>query len=178
MDQRPILIVPGVEVGMKRRDTWERGASLGGFGQVFVTVEANGDADLGFSPSCSARIRYGSDRLQHAQNAAPAAHSHALAQGDFRGHLERDLDFGSFAEGCFGKKEDSARTEILGEADAFERSSALPNREREKIQKSLSNTALNSNWSSGHGGVRSLPNRRGERTRYFSSGWAAREVLS
>jgi hypothetical protein len=81
---------------------------------------------------------------------APATYAHALAQGDFGGHHERNLDFGPFPERGISEEEDSARTEILGEAEALNGSSRLAERKGKKVQESLSHTAFNSNWKSGH----------------------------
>src|SRR5207247_10989402 len=84
------------------------------------------------------------------QNAAPTAHRHVLAQRDFRGHAKSQFDFGAFGQGSVGEEEDSARTEILGKADAFNRSAGLTERKRKEIREPLSDTAFNANWRSGH----------------------------
>ena len=115
------MAVPGVGfvVGMKRRDASEIRGALGGFGEVLVTFEADRDADLGFSTRWVLGNR--NRGLDDAQNMAPAAHRHAFSQGDFGGHAESDLDFGAFFERRICEKKDSARTQILGEADALDR---------------------------------------------------------
>jgi hypothetical protein len=92
---------------------------------------------------------------------AATAHSHAFAQRDLGGHPERDLDFGAFLKRRVGKKKDSTRTQVLRETDSFNGARRLVKRKWEKVGKPLSDTAFNPNWRSGHGGVTSLPNRRG-----------------
>jgi hypothetical protein len=69
--------------------------------------------------------------------------------------LERDFDLSSFHECRVCEEKDAARAQILREAHAFQRGVALAKGKREKVGKSLSDTALNSNWKSSHGGVTS-----------------------
>jgi hypothetical protein len=87
---------------------------------------------------------------------APAAYGHTLAESNLGGHTEREFDFGAFGERSTGEEEDTARTEILGESDAFNGSPGLTKREREKVGEPLSDTAFNSNRKSSHSGVTSF----------------------
>lgn len=136
---------------VKGRNAREGGGRRRGFGEVFVAFEAHGNADLGFRLGRSGTIWNGRCcGPNHSQDTAAAAHGHALAQGDFGGHAECEFDFGAFSERSVGEEEDSARTQVLGESDAFKGSPRLTQREREKIREPLSDTAFNSNWRSSH----------------------------
>jgi hypothetical protein len=137
---------------MKGRNSRECGG-VGGLGEIFVAIEANRNSDFRFTMGRN-RVEFGG-RPDHAQNASSAANGHALAQRDLGGHSESDFDFRAFGERRVGEEEDSARTEVLGESDAFEGGCGLAERERKKIGKPLSDTAFNLNWRSGHSGVTS-----------------------
>jgi len=151
--QRPVFLVVGVEC----RDAREGGGRLGGLGEILVAFEAHGHSDFGFQVRSSRGIwSGGGGRADDPQNVAPAAYGHALTQGDLGGHAEREFDFGAFGERSVGEEKDSARTEVLGESDAFDGASRLAQREREKIRKPLSDTAFNSNRRSGHSSVTSF----------------------
>src|SRR5579863_917838 len=147
---------------MKHRDPRDGRGSLGGVGQIFVAFQANRDSDLGFSPGHARRFLHARNRLHfrllHSQNMAAAADAHALSQSDFGGHSERDLDLGPLLQGSVGKEKDAARAEILSETDAFQGRTALPKRKRKQVGKSLSDTAFDLDWKSGHGRI--TPNRR------------------
>jgi hypothetical protein len=148
MSQRPVFLV----VGVKSRDSRESGGRLGGFGEIFVAFEAHGDADFRFRGRRIGRR----GRPDYPQNAAPAADGHAFAQSDLGGHAQREFDFGAFGELSAGEEKDSAGTEILGEADAFNGGSRLTKRERKKVREPLADTAFNPNWRSGHSRVTSF----------------------
>ena len=87
---------------------------------------------------------------------AAAAHRHALPKGNFGGHAEGEFDFSALGKRSVGEKEDAARTEILGEADALNRSARLTKGHRKKVGEALSDTAFNCDWRSGHDGVTSF----------------------
>jgi hypothetical protein len=150
--QRLVFVVLWVKGG----DAREGGGRLGGLREIFVALEANRYSDFRFS-----RRRVGCGRRpDYSQDTAAAAYGHALAQSDLGGHAEGELDLGTFTERRVGEEEDSARTEILGESDAFEGSLGLTKREWKKVGESLSGTAFNLNWRSGHGGAsRPFPHR-------------------
>jgi hypothetical protein len=139
-------------VGVKSRDSREGAGRRGGLGEIFVAFEAHGDADFRFRWR-----RFGrGGRPDYTQNVASAAYGHALAQSDLGGHAEGEFDFGAFGEGSAGEKEDSAGTEVLGEADALNGISGLTKRERKKVREPLADTAFNPNWRSGHSRVTSF----------------------
>ena len=123
MRQRPVFFV----VGVKSRDSREGAGRLGGFGEVLVAFEAHGDADFRFRWR---RVGRRGGRPDYPQNVAPAADGHAVAQSDLGGHAQREFDFGAFGERSAGEEEDSAGTEVLGEADTFNGGSGLTKRER------------------------------------------------
>jgi hypothetical protein len=148
MGQRPVFVVMWVKGG----DAREGGGSLGRLGEIFVAFEAYGNADFRFSIGRIGRRR-GPD---YPQNMAPAAYRHTLAESDLGGHAECEFDFGPLGERGAGEKEDSTRTEVLGESDPFNGGPGLTKRERKKVREPLSDTAFNSNWRSGHGCVTSL----------------------
>jgi hypothetical protein len=170
MSQRPVFFVVGVKSG----DAREAGGRLGGFGEIFVAFQTHGDADFRFR---GRRVGRGG-RPDYPQNVAAAAYRHAFAQSDLGGHAQREFDFGAFGERSAGEEEDSAGTEVLGEADAFNGGSGLTKRERKKVREPLADTAFNPNWRSGHSRVTSLMLNRRKRRRYFSSRGAGREVIS
>lgn len=114
LGERPVIRVPIlVALRVKRRNPRECGSSSG-FRQVFVALKADGNSDFGFST----RRRLGS-RFYDPQNMAPASYRHALSESDFRRHAKSDLDFGAFLKRGVCEKEDSTRTQILSEPDAF-----------------------------------------------------------
>ena len=82
------------------------------------------------------------DRPGHFPTATPVA---CYLVGHLGRHPQCDLNFGAFGEGSVGEEKDPARTEILGESDAFERFCDLSERQRKKIGKPLPDTAFNSN---------------------------------
>jgi hypothetical protein len=125
--QRPGFLV--LVVGMEGGDARER--SFGALGEVLVALEADGNADFGFRVRRSRRIRSAWGRPLDPQNVAPAANGHALTQRDLRRHAEREFDLGAFGERSVGEEKNSARTEVLGESDAFHGGSGLAQRERE-----------------------------------------------
>ena len=153
MRQGPFFVVFRV----KGRNPRETGGCCRAFGKILIAFEPHRDADLGLRVSRSGTIgnRCGGGP-NHPQDTAAAAYGHALAQGDLGGHPEGEFDFGAFGERSAGEEEDSARTQILGESDAFKGSPRLTQREREKIREPLSDTAFNCNWRSGHIRVTSL----------------------
>jgi hypothetical protein len=110
--------VVGLAVGVKRRDAGEARGAFGGFGEVFVTFEADRYADFGFGTRWELCGR--NRGLNDAQNTAPAAYRHAFSQGDFGGHAESDLDFSAFFESRICEKKDPARTQILRKPDALD----------------------------------------------------------
>jgi len=153
VDQRPVLVVMGVEC----RDAREGGGRLGAVGEILVAFEANSNADFGVRVRRSRGIWSESrSRPLDPQNAATAAYGHALTQGDLGGHAEREFDFGAFGERSVGEEKDSARAEVLRESDSFHWGSGLAQREREKIREPLSDTAFNPNRRSGHSSVTSF----------------------
>jgi hypothetical protein len=127
-------------------DPRERGGGVSGLREIFVAIEANCNSDFRFRRR---RIVFGR-RPDHSQNAAPAAYGHAFSQSDLGRHAESDFDFGAFGERSVSEEEHSARTEVLGESEAFQGSGGLAERERKKIRKPLPGTALKLNWWSGH----------------------------
>jgi hypothetical protein len=147
---------------------------LGGFRQVFVAFQTHGYADFGFCLSRSRTLRSRRGGPHHSQNMATAAYRHALSQRDLRRHTQRQLNLSAFGQRSTSEEENSARTEILREADARGRGSGLAQRKREQIRETLSDSAFNPNWRSGHGCVTSLSNPK--RRRYFSARRAIREV--
>jgi hypothetical protein len=148
MSQRLVFFV----VGVKSRDAREGGGRLGRFGEIFVAFEAHGDADFRFR-----RRRLGrGGRPDYPQNVASAAYRHAFAESDLGGHAQSEFDFGAFGERSAGEKEDSAGTEVLGEADALNGGSGLAKREWKKVREPLADTAFNPNWRSGHSRVTSF----------------------
>jgi hypothetical protein len=142
MGWKLLVLVMGVQRGDScqiRRRIWK----------IFVTLQSNGDADLGFRTVWSEIV--GSRGPNNAQYAPAAAHRHALAQCDLRGHTQREFDFGALNQGRIGKEEDSAGTEILGESNAFHGPEWLAQRKGQQIRESLPNAAFNPDWRSGHG---------------------------
>ena len=67
----------------------------------------------------------------------------------------------SFSERHVGEEEDSARTEILGEAEPFRRGCNVTQGNRQIKTETLSNAAFNTNRRIRHGRGTSLGNRRG-----------------
>lgn len=133
-----------VMVLVKTGHPGKAGGGLGGFGEIVIAFEANRDANL--SPAdrgLGARTIWGR-RPDHAQNAAAAAYGHAFAESDLGRHSERDFDFGALGEWSVGEEENSARAEVLGKSDAFERCCELAEGKRKKIRKPLPDAALNS----------------------------------
>jgi len=150
MSQCPVLLVSGV----KSRDPREAGGRLGRLGKIFVAFEAYGNAYFRFSMGMG-RIGRGG-RPDYSQNMPPAAHGHVLAKSDLGGHAEREFDFGALSERGAGEEEDSTRTKVLGESNAFHGGPGLTKRERKKVREPLSDTAFNSNGRVGHSGVTSF----------------------
>jgi hypothetical protein len=134
-------------VGVKARDSREGCGRLGGLGEIFVALDANRDSDLRL-PLRNRNARGG--RLDHAQNAAPTAYRHVLAESNLGWHPKCNFDFGALGQGSVGEEEDSAGAEILRESDPFEGGCELAERKGKKIRKPLPNTAFNSNRRSGH----------------------------
>jgi len=120
LGQATVVIVVWILVGMEGGNARKGGRRDGGLGQIFVAVEAHGDSYFGFgerrSGSLVSRFGGGPD---YAQYAAAAAYRHILTQRDLGRHAQRELDFGAFGDGRVGEKENSPRTEILGEPNAF-----------------------------------------------------------
>ena len=137
MGQWPVLLMSRV----KSRDPREGGGRLGRLGEIFVAFEADGNADFRFSMRrIGRRSRRGPD---YAQNMAPAAHGHGLAQSDFRGHAQREFDFGAFGEGGVGEEEDSTGAEILSESHSVHGRAELAESEGEQVREPLTDTAFN-----------------------------------
>ena len=97
---------------VKSGDALEGRGRIHGFGKVFVTFQADGDAEFRLG-------RSGKSGGNHAQNVTAALHAHAVAQRYFRGHLQRKFDGRAFGERRSGEQEDSAGTEVLSESQTF-----------------------------------------------------------
>jgi hypothetical protein len=122
-------------------------ARLDSLRQVFITFEPNSYPNFGRN-----RRSFGSgvgNRPKYPKNATFAANRHALTECDLRRHAKREFDLCTFGERCIGEEEDSPGAQILRETDAFD-AILLTERSCEKVGKSLSDTAFNSNWRSGH----------------------------
>ena len=144
-------------VGVQRRNAGEGGGRPGRLGEIIVTFEAYGNADFRFGGSGYRRIWIGRcGGTNHSQNTSPAAHGHTLPQGDLRGHAKGKFNLATFGEGGAGEKKDSARAQILSEAEPFNRCIGLAQGKRKKIREPLSDTAFNSNRRSGHRGLTSF----------------------
>ena len=133
---------------------------FGGFLQIFVAFQADRDPDLGFGWCSSGRSVLPHHRPGDAKHMPAAAHWHALSQSDFRRHSQRQFNFAAFSQGYVGEQKNAARAQVLGESHAFNGSSTLADGNRKQVRESLSDTAFNSNWRSGHSAVTSLPRRR------------------
>jgi hypothetical protein len=136
-----------VGLGVKGGNPRKTEGRLGGFGQILVTIEAYCNSNFRVSMGTICAV---GGWVNDTQNAAMAAHRHAFAQGDLRGHAKGNFDFGPFAEGSIGEEEDSPRAKILSETATFEAIPALTEREWKKVGKPLPNTAFNLDWRGAH----------------------------
>src|SRR5580704_3771109 len=154
------------------------GGTVLGFGEIFVALQADGHADLGFGclgfgGSYLGRFSCGSGRgsgfpavvrgLYDAQHVTAATDAHVFAERDLGRHLQGEFDFRAFAQGHVSKEESTARAEILRESESFGSGCDVAQGNREVKSEALSNAAFNTNRRSSHGRVTSLGNRR-ERT--------------
>src|SRR5579862_3350974 len=147
MGQWPVFLM--LMLGVKHRYP-RKSRRLGRLGKIFVAFQTYSDTDLGFGR------RVAGSGPHDAQNMAPAAHGHALAQSNPGGHAQCEFNFRAFDERGAGEEKDASRTEVLGKSNAFERCAWLMKRERQKVGEPLAGTAFNSNWRSGHSGLTSF----------------------
>jgi hypothetical protein len=141
---------------VQRIDALVCGRCIRRFGKIFVSVEADCDADFGVALSRNFRHAW-VGALDYSQDAAAAPHTHGLAQRDLRRHIKGEFDFTAFLQCGIGKEEDAARTEILGEAQTFGSAETFAQGDGKKERKSLTGAAFNPNWRSRHGGTVSEP---------------------
>jgi hypothetical protein len=143
MREGTLFVLVGVEGG----DTGY--ADSRGIGQVFVTFQPDGYANLCCGTNGAGIVRRGGG-ANHTQNPSPAPNRHALTQGNLRGHSQREFDLGALGQRSVSKEKDPARTQVLGKPDAFNGYRELAKRHGKKIRESLSDSAFNPDWRRGH----------------------------
>lgn len=160
MRQGLVFLVMGMQRGYPRQ------THIRGIRKILVAFQPNRHANFGFRRNRRTVTGRGSGP-QHTQNASAAAYRHALAQGDFRRHSQRDLDFGAFGKRRISNKKHSARTQVLRESNAFNRSGRLAKRERKQINRCPTRRSTRT----GEVVMASLPlaKRRKTQKRYFSA---------
>src|SRR5882672_4578647 len=138
------------------------------FREIFIALQADGNANLGFGRLCFSRLNCELELpavisgLDDAQNVAPATDAHIFTERDLRGHLQGEFDFRAFVERHIGEQKGSAGTQILGEAEPFGGGGNVTQGNREVKSEALSNAAFNANRRIRHGRVTSFGNRREE----------------
>lgn len=125
------------------------------FGQIFITIQADGHTNLRF---CLWRL--GLSRIwqspdcifcpNDAQDPAPAAYAHILAERNFGGHLQSEFDLCTFAQRHIGEQKGTTGTKVLSEAEAFGSGCCIAQRDRKVESEALPDATFNANRGDSH----------------------------
>src|ERR1051326_4200658 len=172
MNYRLLFLTMGVQSTNPR----ECPRSLGSFRQILIALQPNRNPNLAFN-LVRATIHGGHYRTHDSQDASPATYRHGAAQRNLRGHPQRKLDFEVFHQRSVSEQEHSARTDVLREPDSFDWARWLTEGNWQKIRKSLSDTAFNLDWRSGHESLPWPESPRKLQISYSSPPAAVREAI-